>query len=266
MAQAILAGQDVVSSQVASNGDSPHVLHEHEERKYQYPGIPTTCDGAEAVVHVEIQVAQAAGAYPITSSTTMGGGFNAAVMNGMKNLWGDPLLFFERAVNLGSGVSPLLPVLFLMIVSVLWLGCQLHRLDLVARFWGPPRWGSGGHPPVATREDFSPRRERTRDRILVIRKYIRLAERLLRNFAPFELFRPAVLAATMIAREHIVHALLRRLSTTALRCLTLLHLLWPAIRLRSSISMATGYRTTSATPAPRSFWRSATGCGTETAA
>ena len=62
---------------------------------YPYPGIPTTCDGAEAVVHVEINVAQAAGAYPITSSTTMGGGFNAAVMNGGKNLWGDPLMFFE---------------------------------------------------------------------------------------------------------------------------------------------------------------------------
>ncbi|MCI0380891.1 MAG: hypothetical protein L0215_25185, partial [Gemmataceae bacterium] len=65
------------------------------EQKFQYPGIPTTCDGAEAVVHVEINVAQAAGAYPITSSTTMGGGFNAAVMNGGKNLWGDTLLFFE---------------------------------------------------------------------------------------------------------------------------------------------------------------------------
>jgi pyruvate-ferredoxin/flavodoxin oxidoreductase len=65
------------------------------ERRFQYPGIPTTCDGAEAVVHVEIHIAQAAGAYPITSSTTMGGGFNAAVMNGQKNLWGDSLQFFE---------------------------------------------------------------------------------------------------------------------------------------------------------------------------
>ena len=63
--------------------------------QYQYPGIPTTCDGAEAVVHVEVHVAQAAGAYPITSSTTMGGGFNASVMNGQKNLWGDSLMFFE---------------------------------------------------------------------------------------------------------------------------------------------------------------------------
>src|SRR5205814_2283032 len=68
---------------------------ESTEARYPYPGIPTTCDGAEAVVHVEINVAQAAGAYPITSSTTMGGGFNASVMNGGKNLWGDPLMFFE---------------------------------------------------------------------------------------------------------------------------------------------------------------------------
>src|SRR6478736_4234905 len=66
-------------------------LQEPAETQYQYPGIPTTCDGAEAVVHV----AQAAGAYPITSSTTMGGGFNTAVMNGLTNLWGDPLMFFE---------------------------------------------------------------------------------------------------------------------------------------------------------------------------
>jgi pyruvate-ferredoxin/flavodoxin oxidoreductase len=63
--------------------------------RYQYPGIPTTCDGAEAVVHVEVHVSQAAGAYPITSSTTMGGGFNASVMNGHTNLWGDTLMFFE---------------------------------------------------------------------------------------------------------------------------------------------------------------------------
>jgi pyruvate-ferredoxin/flavodoxin oxidoreductase len=63
--------------------------------KYQYPGIPTTCDGAEAVVHVEINISQGSGAYPITSSTTMGGGFNAAVTNGRPNLWGEQLVFFE---------------------------------------------------------------------------------------------------------------------------------------------------------------------------
>src|SRR6058998_961098 len=74
---------------------TPQPVEKAGETKFEYPGIPTTCDGAEAVVHVEIHVAQAAGAYPITSSTTMGGGFNSAVMNGQKNLWGDPLLFFE---------------------------------------------------------------------------------------------------------------------------------------------------------------------------
>jgi pyruvate-ferredoxin/flavodoxin oxidoreductase len=74
---------------------TPDTQREAVDTKYEYPGIPTTCDGAEAVVHVEVAVAQAAGAYPITSSTTMGGGFNAAVMNGQTNLWGDPLLFFE---------------------------------------------------------------------------------------------------------------------------------------------------------------------------
>src|SRR5262245_23687342 len=83
---------------VAVIGKSTKVPQEVEDgvsHKFQYPGIPTTCDGAEAVVHVEVNVAQAAGAYPITSSTTMGGGFNAAVMNGYKNLWGDPIQFFE---------------------------------------------------------------------------------------------------------------------------------------------------------------------------
>src|SRR5580704_4161098 len=74
---------------------TPEALPEKVDFKAEYPGIPTTCDGAEAVVHVEINVTQAAGAYPITSSTTMGGGYNAAVMNGQKNLWGDPLIFFE---------------------------------------------------------------------------------------------------------------------------------------------------------------------------
>src|SRR4029078_5564055 len=74
---------------------TPETLKEPTETSYQYPGIPTTCDGAEAVVHVEVAISQAAGAYPITSSTTMGGGFNGAVMNGQKNLFGDPLMFFE---------------------------------------------------------------------------------------------------------------------------------------------------------------------------
>src|ERR1700675_1843661 len=77
------------------SSQTPQPVDEPQQGKYEYPGIPTTCDGAEAVVHGEINVAQAAGAYPITSSTTMGGNFNAALMTGQATLWGDPRGFFE---------------------------------------------------------------------------------------------------------------------------------------------------------------------------
>ena len=67
--------------------------HESQPEKFQYPGIPTTCDGAEAVVWVETRISQGSGAYPITSSTTMGSGFNMAAQNGIPNLWGEQLVF-----------------------------------------------------------------------------------------------------------------------------------------------------------------------------
>jgi pyruvate-ferredoxin/flavodoxin oxidoreductase len=66
-----------------------------DQARFEYPGLPTTCDGAEAVVWVETQISQGSGAFPITSSTTMGGGFNAAAQNGARNLWGDQLVFME---------------------------------------------------------------------------------------------------------------------------------------------------------------------------
>src|SRR5213595_4310943 len=47
------------------------------------------------VVWVETHVTQGACAYPITSSTTMGGGYQAEVANGKKNLWGEELAFIE---------------------------------------------------------------------------------------------------------------------------------------------------------------------------
>ena len=65
------------------------------QRGIPYPGIPTTSDGAGAVVWVETHISQGAGAFPITSSTTMAHGFNAAVVNGQPNIWGDTLQFFE---------------------------------------------------------------------------------------------------------------------------------------------------------------------------
>ena len=82
---------------------------EETEQKFQYPGIPTTCDGAEAVVWVETRVCQGSGAYPITSSTTMGGGFNAAVMNGQPNLWGDDLVFVDNASTGATAVLRSMP-------------------------------------------------------------------------------------------------------------------------------------------------------------
>ncbi len=63
--------------------------------KVKYPGIPTTADGAGNIVWVETHISQGAGAYPITSSTTMGSGYQVAVAKGIPNLWGEQLVFIE---------------------------------------------------------------------------------------------------------------------------------------------------------------------------
>ena len=60
-----------------------------------FSGIATTADGSEAVVWVETRITQGACAYPITPSTNMGGGYQLAVANGQRNLWGEPLAFLE---------------------------------------------------------------------------------------------------------------------------------------------------------------------------
>jgi len=64
-------------------------------KQFPYPGISTTSDGAGAVTWVETHITQAACAYPITSSTTMGTGYQTEVANGKKNLWGDTLVFVQ---------------------------------------------------------------------------------------------------------------------------------------------------------------------------
>src|SRR5262245_17929835 len=66
-----------------------------ENKSVSYPGIPTTGDGAAGVVWVETNITQGACAYPITSSTTMGTGYETEVANGKKNLWGDLLSFVQ---------------------------------------------------------------------------------------------------------------------------------------------------------------------------
>ena len=79
------------------NGSIPAVEREdsQSERRFPFPGIPTTSDGAGMVVWVETNTSQGACAYPITSSTTMGGGYQAEVANGKRNLWGEELAFIE---------------------------------------------------------------------------------------------------------------------------------------------------------------------------
>ena len=66
------------------NGAPPevHPSFADQEVKPRFPGIPTTSDGAGMVVWVETHITQGACAYPITSSTTMGGGYQAEVANG----------------------------------------------------------------------------------------------------------------------------------------------------------------------------------------
>ncbi|MBI3830908.1 MAG: 2-oxoacid:acceptor oxidoreductase family protein [Planctomycetes bacterium] len=76
-----------------------------EKPKVPFPGIPGTSDGAGTVVWVETNICQGACAYPITSSTTMGGGFQSAVSNGYKNLWGETLAFIEPESEHSSASS-----------------------------------------------------------------------------------------------------------------------------------------------------------------
>ena len=75
----------------------PRTSNAFRERdpRVPFPGIPTTSDGAGMVTWVETHITQGACAYPITSSTTMGGGYETEVANGKKNLWGEELAFVQ---------------------------------------------------------------------------------------------------------------------------------------------------------------------------
>src|SRR5947208_10309359 len=83
------SGSRSMSGPSSSNGNG------QPGSRHPFPGIPTITDGSGAVVWVEVNITQASCAYPITSSTTMGGGYSAAVSNGQRNLWGEKLLFIE---------------------------------------------------------------------------------------------------------------------------------------------------------------------------
>ena len=66
-----------------------------DKKQFPYPGIPTTSDGAGCVVWVDTNITNGACAYPITSSTTMGTGYQTEVSNGKRNLWGDVITFVQ---------------------------------------------------------------------------------------------------------------------------------------------------------------------------
>ncbi len=72
---------------------------------FPYPGIPGTADGASMVVHVEIRATEAGIAYPITSSTTMGVGYQNAYANGMRNVWGNPINWMQLESEHSSASS-----------------------------------------------------------------------------------------------------------------------------------------------------------------
>lgn len=71
------------------------MIRNNSAKQVPYPGIHTTSDGAGIVVWVDTNITQGSCAYPITSSTTMGVGYEIAVSNGKQNLWGEKLVFIQ---------------------------------------------------------------------------------------------------------------------------------------------------------------------------
>lgn len=69
--------------------------HGHHVTTVRFPGIPAVADGSEVVAHVEVRLAEAACAYPITPSTTMAALYQAAVADGKSDLWDTPIRFIE---------------------------------------------------------------------------------------------------------------------------------------------------------------------------
>ncbi|OIR17686.1 pyruvate-flavodoxin oxidoreductase [mine drainage metagenome] len=77
-----------------------------EKQTFKYPGVRDAIDGNTAVIMVEREASDAAGAYPITPSTQMGEYWSEAVSNGHVNLSGRPLIFVEpESEHAAAGVT-----------------------------------------------------------------------------------------------------------------------------------------------------------------
>lgn len=74
--------------------------------KVKYPGIRDAVDGNTAVIHVERESSDAAGAYPITPSTQMGEFWAEEVAKGHLNISDKPLIFIEpESEHAAAGVT-----------------------------------------------------------------------------------------------------------------------------------------------------------------
>jgi pyruvate-ferredoxin/flavodoxin oxidoreductase len=77
-----------------------------EAKQAKYPGVRDAIDGNTAVILVEREASDAAGAYPITPSTNMGEYWAEAAAAGHLNVSGRPLIFLEpESEHAAAGVT-----------------------------------------------------------------------------------------------------------------------------------------------------------------
>jgi pyruvate-ferredoxin/flavodoxin oxidoreductase len=76
------------------------------QTRFKYPGVRDAIDGNTAVIIVEREASQGAGAYPITPSTQMGEYWAEEVAKGHLNAAGKPLIFIEpESEHAAAGVT-----------------------------------------------------------------------------------------------------------------------------------------------------------------
>ncbi|MDR2239830.1 MAG: 2-oxoacid:acceptor oxidoreductase family protein [Zoogloeaceae bacterium] len=76
------------------------------KKEVKYPGLPDAVDGNTAVIHVEREASDGAGAYPITPSTQMGEYWAEAAAEGHINISDRPLIFIEpESEHAAAGVT-----------------------------------------------------------------------------------------------------------------------------------------------------------------
>ena len=84
----------------------PGTSAKQEQRTFKYPGVRDAMDGNTAVILVEREASDAAGAYPITPSTQMGEYWSEASSAGHVNISDRPLIFVEpESEHAAAGVT-----------------------------------------------------------------------------------------------------------------------------------------------------------------